>query len=53
MTNPEDEDTPILSIPFNIDKKLAWVDKSLVLTTPNNKAAIDTYHKNKAPTRKK
>ena len=33
--------------------KPAWVDESLVLTTPNGKTAIDTYHKNKAPTRKK
>jgi hypothetical protein len=52
-TNPDDEDTPILSIPFNIDWKPAWVKESLELTTPNGKTAIDTYHKNKAPTRKK
>jgi len=52
-TNPEDEDTRILSIPFNTDWKPAWMEEPLVITTPNGKSAIDTYHKNKAPTRKK
>ena len=29
------------------------MDETSILTTPNSKAAIDTYHTNKAPTRKK
>jgi hypothetical protein len=39
-TNPEDEDTPILSTPFDIDWKPAWVDETFVLTNPNGKATI-------------
>jgi len=52
-TSPEDEDTPILSIKFDINWKPVWVDETTILTSPNGKTTIDTYHTNKAPTRKK
>jgi hypothetical protein len=53
MTNPEDEDTPILSLLFDVNWKPAWVAEETILTTPNEKTAIDTYHTGNAPTRKK
>jgi hypothetical protein len=51
--NSEDEDTPILSIPFRVTWNPTWVSKTTVLTTPSGKSTIDKYNTTKAPTRKK
>jgi hypothetical protein len=49
----EDEDTPILSILFQITWKPAWMPEEIILTTPSGKTIIDNYTRNKAPIRKK
>jgi hypothetical protein len=51
--NSDDEDTPILSIPFRVTWHPAWVSETTVLTTPSGKTTIDNYNTTKAPKRKK
>jgi hypothetical protein len=51
--NSDDEDTPILSIPFKVTWQPTWVHDTTVLTTPSGKTTIDTYNTTKAPKRKK
>ncbi len=51
--NPEDEDTPILSIPFRVTWKPAWVPEETILITPKRKTTIDNYAQRKAPIRNK
>ena len=51
--NSDDEDTPILSIPFRVTWNPTWVSETTVLTTLNGKNTINNYNVKKAPTRKK
>ena len=51
--NSDDEDTPILSIPFKVAWQPTWVRETTVLTTPSGKTTIDNYNTSKAPKRKK
>ncbi len=51
--NPEDEDAPILSIPFKVTWKPSRVSEATILTTPSGKSTIDNYTATKAPKRKK
>jgi len=45
--HPEDEDTPILSIPFDVTWRGAWLEDSDLLQLPHGKSALETYALNK------
>ena len=51
--HPEDEDTPILSTPFDFAWNSAWLIKSNTISIPNSKQTIDKYLQRKAPQRKR
>ena len=49
----DDEDTPILSIPFTVTWKPTWVSEDKEITTHSGNSTIATYTTANAPTRKK
>jgi len=53
LDRPDDEDTPILSIPFQVTWKPTWVPEDTVLTTPSGTTTINNYTNTKTSTRKK
>jgi len=50
---PEDEDTPILAIPFEFTWKATWLSENIARSLPNGNSAIHNYNMNKPPLRKK
>jgi hypothetical protein len=50
--HPNDEDTPILSIPFNVAWKSAWLVKSDIFNISNGKIDINKFLHNESPQRK-
>jgi hypothetical protein len=51
--HPNDEDTPILSIPFNVAWKSSWITETNILNILNGKITINKYLQNKAPQHEK
>ncbi len=51
--NSDEEDTPILLIPFTVTWRPTWVSEDTVLTTPSGNSTIATYITTNAPIRKK
>jgi hypothetical protein len=50
--HPEDEDTPILDIPFQATWKAAWISEDTVRSLPNGNLAIHNYKISKLPHKK-
>ncbi len=50
--HPEDEDTPILSLPFEVTWKATWFTEYCVKALPNGNTTILIYTQNKPPRRK-
>jgi hypothetical protein len=51
--NEEDEDTPILSIPFKVEWDSARITETDIILAHNGKQTIETYTLNTAPKQKK
>jgi len=51
--HPEDEDTPILAIPFGVKWKTTWLSEDIVRSIPNGISSIHNYRMSKPPLRKK
>jgi hypothetical protein len=51
--NPEDEDTPILSIPYKVEWNNAWLTEPDLHHAHNGTQALETYKQTTAPQRKK
>ncbi len=51
--HPEDEDTPILDIPFEATWKAAWLLEDTVRSLPNDNPTIQNYKTSKLPHKKK
>jgi hypothetical protein len=49
----EDEDTPILDIPFQATWKATWVSEDTARSLPNGNSAIHNYKTSKLPRKKK
>jgi hypothetical protein len=49
----EDEDIPILSIPFGVTWKIAWLTEGTVMALPNGKTTINIYFQPSPSLRKK
>jgi len=49
----EDEDTPILAIPFEVTWKATWLSEDIVRSLPTGNSAIHNYGISKQPLRKK
>ncbi len=47
--NPEDEDTPILSIPYKVKWNCAWLADLDILHAHNGTQAVETYKQSTAP----
>jgi hypothetical protein len=50
--HPEDEDIPILAIPFEVRWKPTWLSEDTVRSIPHGNIAIHNYIANKPPLRK-
>jgi hypothetical protein len=50
--HPEDEDTPILDIPFQATWKAAWISEDTARSIPNGNSAIHNYKISKLPHKK-
>jgi hypothetical protein len=51
--HPEDEDTPILDIPFQATWKATWISEDTAKSLPNGTSALQNYKTNKHPPKKK
>ena len=51
--HPEDEDNPILAIPFEVTWKATWLSEDIVRSLPNGSSAIHNYTISKPLLRKK
>ncbi len=51
--HPEDEDTPILDIPFEVAWKATWLSEDIGRSLPNGNSTIPNYMMSKPPLKKK